>query len=387
MAGETPRETGTRDETTNRRGVLTALGALGAAGLAGCLGGDGSTPTASPSESPTEEGTPTDTDPPTPTDTDPADTETPTPTATETPTLPDDPDPLVAVPGDQRVAPGETITVSGSVQNPYLYDVTDGELALEPPGDDWTVTAVEGTTFDTLPSQESASVAWEVTAPASTEGEFALAVDITYSGAGEQADVSTSVPILVKAPMSAPFGIDLGGEHTEEAVTIDGLEFGPDPEAAAAIDISENRSLEPEEIWWDENVSMDPLPNAGHSTLPAYVEDAPDTWENTDHPELYRGEYWTGGEFSVEFTIENGTYDVVLHIGEWFISEAGERIMNVTVNEETVVDELDLIEDIGFGVAATRTAEAVEVTDNSLVVTAQSSTAPPKLNGIAIREA
>jgi len=190
----------------------------------------------------------------------------------------------------------------------------------------------------------------------------------------------------VKAPMSAPYGIDLGGEHTEEAVTIDGLQFGPDPETAAAIDISENRPLEPGEIWWDENVTMNPLPNAGHSTLPEYAEDAPDTWENTDHPELYRGEYWTGGEFSVTFTVENGIYDVVLHVGEWFLTEPGERIMSVTVNGETVVDELDLVEDVGFGVATTRTAE-VEVADNTLRVTAQSSTAPPKLNGIAIREA
>lgn len=389
MSDDGTRTSTDRDAMGDRRRFLKALGAVGLAATAGCSSdGDGATPTESSpdtaTESPTEGETPTPTDSPTATATD---TETPTPTATETPTLPDDPDPLVAVPGDRRVAPGETITVSGSVQNPYLYDVTDGELALEPPGDDWTVTAVEGTTFDTLPSQESASVTWEVAAPASAEGEFTLTLDVTYAGQGEQADVSTTVPLLVKAPMSAPYGIDLGGEHTEEAVTIDGLQFGPDPETAAAIDISENRPLEPEEIWWDENVTMEPLPNSGHSTLPAYVEDAPDTWENTDHPELYRGEYWTGGEFSVEFTVENGTYDVVLHVGEWFLAEAGERIMDVIVNEETVVDELDLVEDVGLGVAATRTAEAVEVTDNSLVVTAQSSTAPPKLNGIAIREA
>jgi hypothetical protein len=375
------------EETTNRRGVLAALGTLGTAGLAGCFGdGDGTTPTSTDAETSTPTATggeTTDTDTPTPTD-----TETPTPTNTATPSgLPPEPDPLVSVPGGQRVAPGDTLTVSGTVQNPYPFDLVEGTFTLDPPGEDWSVTPVEGTTFETLPAQETASVAWDVTAPASTEGEFTLTVDVTYTGAGEEADVSTSVPLLVKAPMSAPFGIDLGGEHTEEAVTIDGLQFGPDPETAAGIDISENRPLEPEEIWWGENVTMEPLPNAGHSTLPEYAEDAPDTWENTDHPELYRGEYWTGGEFSVTFTIENGTYDVVLHVGEWFLTEPGERIMSVTVNGETVVDELDLVADVGFGVAATRTAEAIEVTDNALVVTAQSSTAPPKLNGIAIREA
>jgi hypothetical protein len=235
----------------------------------------------------------------------------------------------------------------------------------------------------------SASVAWDVTAPASAEGEFTLNVDVTYTGAGGQADVSTSIPLLVKAPMAAPYGIDFGGAHTEEAVTIDGLEFGPGSETAANIDITENRPLEPEEIWWDENVTMDPLPNCSHSTLsnPEFPEDIPDTFENTDNSELYRGEYWIGGEFSVEFAIENGTYDVVLHLAEWFVTEPGERVVDITVNEETVVDGVDLIDDVGFGIAETRTAGAVEVTDNTLVVTVQSSPAPPKLNGIAIREA
>ena len=370
------------DTPADRRRFLKAIGALGVVGLAGCGGdGDDETPTDTDEETPTETGTTADGMTPTSTD-----TETPTPTATDTPTLPDDPDPLVSFSEGQRVAPGDTVTLSGTVQNPYLFDLTDGEFTLDPPGEDWSVAAVEGTTFETLPSQESGSLAWDVTAPASVEGEFTLIVDVAYTGDDDRAEASVEVPILVKAPMSAPFGIDLGGEHTEEAVTIDGLEFGPDAETAAAIDISENRPLEPGEIWWDENVTMNPLPNAGHSTLPAYAEEAPDTWENTDHPELYRGEYWTGGEFSVTFTIENGTYDVVLHVGEWFLTEPGERIMSVTVNGETVVDELDLVEDVGFGVAATRTAEAVEVTDNTLVVTAQSATAPPKLNGIAIRE-
>jgi len=366
-------------KSTERRRFLQAICALSATGLAGC-GGDGTTPTIVPT---------------TTSDTDTAGTESPTETETESPTptdtatppgLPPDPDPLVSAPEGQRVAPGETVTVSGTIQNPYLFDLTDGELTLEPPGEDWSVTALEGTTFETLPSGESGSVAWNVGAPASVEGEFTLTVDVAYDGDEDRAEVSLDVPILVKAPMSAPYGIDLGGEHTEETVTIDGIEFGPDPETATGIDITENRQLEPEEIWWDENVTMDPLPNCSHSTLEEYVEDAPDTWENTDHPELYRGEYWTASEFSVEFTIENGTYDVILHIGEWFISNPGERLLTVTVNGETVVDELDLVGDVGFGVATTPTAEGVEVTDNTIIVTAQSSMAAPKLNGIAIRE-
>jgi hypothetical protein len=386
-----------RDRTAHRRWFLTAIGALGLAGLAGCVGdddtqtddgagsGNGGTPTDDGIE--TTVGT-TDTPPDTETPTDtPPDTETPTDTPTSTPGLPDDPAPLLSVSEGQRVTPGETITVSGVVQNPYLFDLTAGELVLEPPGEDWSVTPVEGTTFETLPVGESVSVAWDVTAPASVEGEFTLTVGVTYTGGDDQADVATGVPLLVKAPIAAPYGIDFGGAHTEEAVTIDGVEFRPGPEAAASIDIAENRPLEPGEFWWDENVTMDPVPNCSHSTLPEYTDDAPDAFENTTNSELYRGEYWLSGGFTIEFTIENGTYDVDLHLAEWFVTEPGERIVDVTVNEETVVDGVDLIGDIGFGVAETRTATGVEVTNNTLVVTVQSSPAPAKLNGMAIRDA
>lgn len=180
---------------TRRRSVLKALGAMSIAGLAGC-GGDGDD-TATPTD--TADPTPTDTPTETATETaTPTDTATPTATATETPGIPDDPVQLFSF-GNARLSalPGETLTVTGTVQNNYLFEVEDVEVSLTAAGDGFDITANTDTSFETLAGTGgSASLEWAVTLPDSA-GDYELTAELTYTGRGETATLSTTESVTV----------------------------------------------------------------------------------------------------------------------------------------------------------------------------------------------
>jgi hypothetical protein len=372
-----------RRSAANRRRFLKGLGALGVVGLAGC-GGDGDTSTAT-DEPDTDGGNGngmggTDTGTATPTDTETAtDTETPT----TTPVFGDSPVTLVSISGSPQVAPGGTTTVTGTIKNTYVFEVTNGEFTMEVP-EGWTVSVVEGATFEELQAQSEQPVEWEVTAPEDAGGSFELSISGTYNGPGGQdtAEVSTAVPIVARAPGRAPIGIDCGGSHTDETVTIDGLPFRPDAETSRSIEINcANRVLTEEEVWWGENLTIEPVPNA-YSDGCAFEE-----IDDTEHDLLYQTEHWAEGQLEYVFDIENGTYDVTLHFAE--IGGDNERIFEVSMQGETVFETGGTLASLagGTNIAYVETIEDVEVADNQLTIEAVSSQENPKFSGIEIQEA
>jgi len=375
-------------ERANRRRFLKAIGALGVVGLAGC-GGDGDdedTPTDTETNGPdteTETDTPdTKTDEPD-TATDAETTEPSTDTATATPVFGDDPATLVSVSGSPQVAPGDTVTVTGTLNNSYLFEVTNGEFTMEGP-EGWTIEALAGTTFDSIASQGEQEVQWDVTAPEDVSGTIELSISGTYKGpeGQESAEVSTTLSIVARVPGQAPIGLDCGGGHFKEMPVIDGLEFLPTADQRADIEFaSDNVQPVPEEFrWWPQYVTVDPVPNSGGF--------GPEEIANTDADTLYRGEWWQTGQYTVEITIENGTYDVILHLAEiTYPDSEGARVLSGTVNGETAFEELDITAEVGGNTATTRSVEGLEVTDNTITIEVSSSVENPKLSGIEIREA
>jgi len=195
-----------------RRQFLAALGALGVSGLAGCGGDDGDTDT------PTDTATPTDGDTPTATDTtagtatdtttatETTGTATATDTATATPTgeLPEDPQPLLSFESAPSAAPGSTVTVTGSLENPYLFELQDGEVTVDAP-EGWDVTATGGATFETLGRLGSQTATWEVTVPDDAGGTYDLTFTVSYAGPrGNQAEVPVPLSIVAFAAGDVP---------------------------------------------------------------------------------------------------------------------------------------------------------------------------------------
>ncbi|MCU4926812.1 malectin domain-containing carbohydrate-binding protein [Halobacteria archaeon AArc-dxtr1] len=302
----------------------------------------------------------------------------------------DDPDPLLSFDDDEL--PTGPSTLSGTVENPYAVPVEDGDVSLDVP-DDWAVDGESGTEFDEIGAEESLDVSWELSIPEEADGSYELTADVSYGARDETATVSVSHEVSVFTPMSAPFGIDCGGAHTDETVEIDGLEFGPAPDVAEAIELEgENRPLEDDEIWWPDQLSISPEPNespgATDESRPLNDEEGfsaePDI-EGTEYDSLYWTEHWGDDELTYTFGIENGVYEVTLHTAEiWFVGEE-ERIYSGAVNGESLFADVDLYADYGPDTAVTFT-HVVEVEDNELVVALESSEENPKVSGIEIRE-
>jgi len=208
------------DNTRNRRRFLKGLGALSIVGLAGCGDdGDGTDEPADTTEpmettEPPEDTTvpPEDTTEPSEKTTEPPEKTTEPPTTTEPgDDIPDeDPATLLSFSDAPIVDAGQSTTITGSITNPYLFDVEDGTVELEGP-DGWELSPAEGTTFDTLESQSAREASWEISLPEGADGEYELTATVTYSVAegDDSADVTATLPITVD--------VWIGNEFTEVA--------------------------------------------------------------------------------------------------------------------------------------------------------------------------
>jgi len=263
-----------------------------------------------------------------------------------------------------------------------LFDLVEVEITIEPPGDDWDVSPVSGTTIDTLESQSTQSAEWEISAPESASGEMLLSASVSYASSSDEAETSFEQPILVFSPIgTAPMGIDCGGGHLDDTVIVNGLAFHPTPETRRSIQF-ESHSIKPvpeEQHWWtDIGVAIDPAPNSSTND--------PNTSYGTEHDQLHVGEWWSDGPFTVTIEIENGTYDVILHnVEHTFAGEDGARVHSAYVNGEPAYEDLDMNADVGPNTAFTRAVEGLEVTDGEIRVDLEASAGSPKLSAIEIR--
>ena len=204
----------TGGKTTSRRRFVAALGALGVTGLAGC-GGDDDTDTATdtPPDT-TEPGTttaPDTTEPGTTTAPGGTDTETPTPTDTGTPTdtppqqdIPEDGPSIISFSGGGSVSPGESTTLTGTVQNPYLFPIRNIQVELSAPNADWSVTAEGETTIDQLDTQDTAEITWEITAPSGASGEVTITGSVSFESTSDSATSDVSRSVFVFSPGDVP---------------------------------------------------------------------------------------------------------------------------------------------------------------------------------------
>jgi hypothetical protein len=235
---------GDATDRTNRRRFLKTVGAVGIAGLAGCGGdGDGTateTPTPEETETPTETTageTPTATEA---TGTTPGDTATETPTETATPgqNIPPDPPSIVTFSGGGSVSPGGTTTLTGSIQNPYLFPLRNVEVSLTAP-EGLSISADGSTTFDELETQATAEITWEISAPEDADGEYTVSGTVGFESATDSAETDVSHTVVVFSAGDVPgdgleayFSFD--GDAATNAVTGTDGEVTGDPTTDAS---------------------------------------------------------------------------------------------------------------------------------------------------------
>lgn len=309
---------GDATDSTNRRRFLKTLGAVGIAGLAGCGGdGDGTateTPTPEETEAPMEttaEETPTATE---------ATGTTPGDTATETSTpgqdIPSDPPSIISFSGGGSVSPGGTTTLTGNIQNPYLFPIRNVEVSLTAP-EGLSISTDGPTTFDELETQGTAEITWEISAPDDADGEYTVSGTVGFESATDSAETDLSHTVVVFSAGEVPeSGLEtyfsLDGDTAVNQVTGTEADVTGDPTTGVGGVLGNA---------WEFTTSGDP-PGGRDSTtgavtsgqtLPLNGETATvGAWVNfTDH-EAYSRFYQVGGSVS-EAAAGTGGYEVIFH--------------------------------------------------------------------------
>ncbi|MGB3776608.1 MAG: malectin domain-containing carbohydrate-binding protein, partial [Leeuwenhoekiella sp.] len=114
---------------------------------------------------------------------------------------------------------------------------------------------------------------------------------------------------------------------------------------------------------------------------------------DTDIDALYLTERSTQSDkqsFSYDFPVTNGTYQVKLHFAEIYFGApqsgpggAGRRLIEVEMEDESRIEDLDIIKEVGTGTALIKTFE-VQVSDGELNINLGASVNRPQLCGIQL---
>jgi basic membrane protein A len=181
----------TSDNSATRRRVLRSLGVVGLAGLAGCSGDGDESGTETPAD-PSDTETPAD-----PSDTaEPGTTTEPTDTPTDTAEpIPDLPDGLLTFSEEAvHTSRNTTVTVTGSIENTYLFPLQSVDISLDGPSG-WDIQATSDVSFETIEASGSRDVSWEVTPPESAESETQLTATVSYATDTDETTVEVTTTV------------------------------------------------------------------------------------------------------------------------------------------------------------------------------------------------
>ena len=107
-------------------------------------------------------------------------------------------------------------------------------------------------------------------------------------------------------------------------------------------------------------------------------------YPNSDY--LYKWQYTTCDTTGLYYYFEvlNGKYDVILHFSELECLNENERIFNVEIEGEKLVNDLDIFKEVGFNSALTLSFSDIKVSDNYLNIDFIESIGFPCVSGIEI---
>jgi hypothetical protein len=106
----------------------------------------------------------------------------------------------------------------------------------------------------------------------------------------------------------------------------------------------------------------------------------------TADPKLYQTERW--GDFTYQFTVPNGTYNVTLKFAEIYWTSAGQRKFNVAINGSPVLTNFDIIAAVGAANAAIDKNFVTVTTTGSITIQFTTGSADlPKISAIEISSA
>lgn len=103
----------------------------------------------------------------------------------------------------------------------------------------------------------------------------------------------------------------------------------------------------------------------------------------TDNDPVYQN--YREGITSYHFAVPDGTYEVTVCLAEPYITEPGQRIFDISVNNQPVFKNLDLAGQYGLRIPVKRSVTVPSVSDKGLTVTFSAQKGKTLINGIIVR--
>ncbi|HEY7772610.1 MAG TPA: sialate O-acetylesterase [Marinagarivorans sp.] len=108
-----------------------------------------------------------------------------------------------------------------------------------------------------------------------------------------------------------------------------------------------------------------------------------DAVAGSDGSALFQSERY--GDFSYEIDMPNGPYDVTLDLVELYWDVTASRVFSIAIEGTTVIENIDLVSEVGHDVAWQAGPFATQVNDGSLTIEVSGSTDNGTLSGILVR--
>ncbi len=97
---------------------------------------------------------------------------------------------------------------------------------------------------------------------------------------------------------------------------------------------------------------------------------------------IYQTERW--GLSGYQCDIDNGTYTVILHFAETYFTSSGQRVFDISIEGQLLLDNLDIYSEVGYSTALVKTFNNITVQDGRIDIELNSSVDEPEINGIEI---
>jgi len=104
----------------------------------------------------------------------------------------------------------------------------------------------------------------------------------------------------------------------------------------------------------------------------------------TTAPALYASTRWTNGPLTYTFSVPNGSYTVNLKFAELYMSGAGQRVMNISVNGQTLESNFDIFAAAGGAKKAVDRSYPVTLTGGTITIQLSPNVENPTISAIEI---
>ncbi len=104
---------------------------------------------------------------------------------------------------------------------------------------------------------------------------------------------------------------------------------------------------------------------------------------NTNMPSVYQKESWSTSTLQYQLSVPNGSFTVKLHFAEIYLTQRGQRVVNIVINGNTVASGFDILAQTSPNTALDETYP-VSVTNGQVTVQIVPVTGTAKLSGIEV---